>query len=44
MDWGQFEDPVSDMCLPGYAVASQSLTQEVAGSNTKTFNKTQLVF
>ena len=27
----QFKDPVSDMCLAGAAVASWSLTQEVAG-------------
>ena len=27
---GQFKDPVSHMCLAGTAVASWSLTQEVA--------------
>ena len=31
MNWGQFEDPVSHMCLAGVDVASWSLTQEVAG-------------
>ena len=32
MNWAQFKDPVSDMCLAGAVVASSSLTQEVAGS------------
>ena len=31
MDWAQFKDPVSHMCLAGTVVASWSLTQEVAG-------------
>ena len=29
----QFKDPVSHLCFAGAVVASQSLTQEVAGSN-----------
>ena len=33
MNWAQFKDPVSHMCLTGDVVASLSLTQEVAGSN-----------
>ena len=33
MDWTQFKDPVSHMCLFGAVVASRSLTQEMAGSN-----------
>ena len=33
MNWAQFKDPVSHMCLVGTVVASWSLTQEVAGSN-----------
>ena len=31
MNWSQFEDPVSNTCLAGTVVASQSLRQEVAG-------------
>ena len=31
MNWAQFKDPVSDMCLAGTVVASWSLTQEVVG-------------
>ena len=31
MNWAQFKDPASHMCLAGAAVASWSLTQEVAG-------------
>ena len=31
MNWAQFKDPVSDMCLAGTLVASWSLTQQVAG-------------
>ena len=31
MNWAQFKDPVSHMCLAGAVVASWSLTQEVAG-------------
>ena len=34
MNWGQFEDPVSHMCLAGAVLASWSLTQEVVGSNS----------
>ena len=33
MNWGQFKDPVSDMCLASAVVAPRSLTQEVAGWN-----------
>ena len=33
MNWAQFKDPVSHMCLVGAVVASRSLTQEVAGSS-----------
>ena len=31
MNWAQFKDPVSHMCLAGTVVVSWSLTQEVAG-------------
>ena len=31
MNWDQFKDPVSHMCLDGAVVASWSLTQEMAG-------------
>ena len=33
MNWNQFKDPVSNLCLAGAVVASWSLTQEVAGSS-----------
>ena len=33
MNWAQFKDLVSDMCLAGAVVASWSLTQDVAGSS-----------
>ena len=33
MNWGQFNDPVSHMCLAGTVVVSWSLTQGVAGSS-----------
>ena len=33
MNYAQFKDPVSHICLAGTVVASRSLTQEVAGSN-----------
>ena len=33
MNWAQFKDPVSHMCLAGAVVASRSLTKEVAGSS-----------
>ena len=33
MNWSQFKDSVSHMCLAGAVVASWSLTQEVAGSS-----------
>ena len=31
MNWAQFKDPVSHMCLAGTVVACWPLTQEVAG-------------
>ena len=31
MNWAQFKDPVSHMCLAGSVVASWSLRQEMAG-------------
>ena len=34
MNWGQFEDSVSHMCLAGAVEASWSLIREVAGSNS----------
>ena len=34
MNWAQFKDPASYRCLAGAVVASQSLTQEVAGLST----------
>ena len=33
MNWAQFKDPVSHMCLAGTLVASWSLTQEVTGES-----------
>ena len=33
MNWDQFKDPISHLCLAGSVVASWSLRQEVAGSN-----------
>ena len=33
MNWAQFKDSVSRMCLAGIAVAFWSLTQEMAGSS-----------
>ena len=33
MNWRQFKDPVSHVCLAGTVVASWSLTQEVLGLN-----------
>ena len=36
MNWTEFKDPVSHVCLAGAVVASWSLTQEVAGSSTFT--------
>ena len=34
MNWTQFKDPVSHMCLTGAVVPCWSLTQETAGSNS----------
>ena len=33
MNWAQFKDPVSHVCLAGTVVESWSLTQEVTGSS-----------
>ena len=33
MNWAQFKDPVSSVCLAGAVVASWSLTQEMASLN-----------
>ena len=33
MNWDQFKDPVSYLCLAGWVVTSYSLTQEIAGSS-----------
>ena len=33
MNWAQFKDPVSQMCLADTVVASWSLTQELVGSS-----------
>ena len=33
MNWSQFKDPVSHICLVDAVVTFWSLTQEVAGSN-----------
>ena len=33
VDWGQYKDPVSQMCLAGTVRGSLPLTQEVAGWN-----------
>ena len=33
MNWGQFKDPVSHLCLAGVVIASWCLTQEMAGLN-----------
>ena len=33
MNWAQFKDPASHMCLGGAVVACWSLTQEAAGSS-----------
>ena len=39
INWSQFKDPVSHMCLAGAVLASWPLTQEVAGSNHVTVMK-----
>ena len=33
MNWAQFKDPISLVCLAGTVVVFWSLTQEVAGSS-----------
>ena len=33
MNWDQFKDPVSQMCLASVVLASSTLIQEVADSN-----------
>ena len=50
MNWAQFQDPVSNMCLAGTMIASWSLTQEVVGpslftvmTNIFTLNSTNSV-
>ena len=37
MNWAQFKDPASHICLTGSVVASWSLTQKVAGSSPLNF-------
>ena len=39
MNWAQFKDPVSHICLPGAVVACSFVTQEVAGLNTHFLQK-----
>ena len=39
MNWAQFKDPISHMCLAGTVVVSCSPTQEVAGLNTHFLQK-----
>ena len=39
MNWAQFKDPVSHMCLAGAVVARWLVTQEVVGSNTHFLQK-----
>ena len=34
MNWAQFKDHVSHMCLAGAVVSSCFVTQEIVGSNT----------
>ena len=34
MNWAQFKDPVSHMCLAGSVAACCFVTQELTGSNT----------
>ena len=36
INWSQFKDPVSHICLPDTVVASWPLTQEVAGLSPST--------
>ena len=43
MNWGQFKDPVCDLGLAGSVVASWSLLQWVAGSNSFTVITNNLV-
>ena len=50
MNWAQFKDPVSHICLDGTVVVSWSFTQEVAGLSpfntvlsVKTFRKNSIV-
>ena len=39
MNWAQFEDPVSHICLAGAVVASWNLTQEVVSLSPFTVMK-----
>ena len=43
MNWVQFKDPLSHMCLAGTVVSSWSLTQEMTGSNAFTVMSNILV-
>ena len=43
MNWGQFKDPVSQMCLAGVVLASLTLIEEEAGSNPFTVMTNSLV-
>ena len=37
MNWAQFKDPISHMCLAGAVVVCWSLTQEVVGWQVRVF-------
>ena len=37
MNWAQFKDPVSHMCLTGAVVASWSLTEEVSKASNNIY-------
>ena len=37
MNWAQFKDPISHMCLAGAVVSSWSPTQGVAGASSSHF-------
>ena len=39
MNWAQFKDPVSHICLPGAVEACSFVTQEVAGLNAHFLQK-----
>ena len=44
MNWNQFKDSVSDMCLAGTVTDFWSLIQEVAGVDPFTLKITQLSY